>query len=140
MKNENEFNAFLKKEFKKHPEYKAVKISDRFKIGLPDWLVFYQGRAAVVECKFASKWYNDKNVLGHTVSKPQITSLKGFSAVAIPSLVLIGFADRKEMFIGRPEHLTPTGNVTGNIIVNHFFGFAFKEIDLLLKHLFEEGT
>lgn len=140
MKNENEFNAYLKKEFKKFSQYKAIKVSDRFKIGLPDWLIFHQGRAAAVECKFAKEWHNGKNVLNHAVSGPQITALNGFSAVSVPALVLIGFADRKEMYVGRPGHLTPTGNVTGNIIFENFFGFAFGEIDLLLKHLFEEGT
>jgi hypothetical protein len=140
MKNENEFNAYLKKEFKKHPLYKAVKISDRFKIGLPDWLVFYQGRAAVVECKFSPKWYDEKNILNHTVSKPQITSLNGFATVRVPSLVLIGVADRKMMYVGRPEFLTASGNVTGSILYNHFFSFYFTDIGGLLKHLFEEGT
>jgi hypothetical protein len=140
MKNENEFNAYLKKEFKKYSQYKAVKISDRFKIGLPDWLIFCGGRAAAVECKFAIDWYEDKNILKHTVSKPQITSLNGFAAVAVPSLVLIGVVGQRKMYVGRPEHLTPSGNVTGKILNNHFFSFYFTDIDGLLKHLFEEGT
>ena len=140
MKNENEFNAFLKKEFKKHSEYKAIKVSDRFKIGLPDWLVFHEGRAAAVECKFAGEWYDDKNILKHTVSRPQITCLNGFSAVAVPSLILVGIADKKKMYVGRPEHLTTSGNVTGTILYNHFFSFDFKEIKELLKNFFEGGT
>ena len=140
MKNENEFNAFLKKEFKKYSQFKAVKISDRFKIGLPDWLIFHNGKAAAVECKFAKEWYMDKNILKHTVSKPQITSLKGFSAVSVPSLILIGIADKGLMYVGRPEFLTDSGNVTGHILFNHFFAFDFKKCNELLEHLFEEGT
>jgi hypothetical protein len=80
MKTEHDFNAWLKKEFRQFDEYKAVKISDRFKIGLPDWLIFHKGKAVVVECKFAKNMTDKstKNLLTHSVKPPQITALKSF--------------------------------------------------------------
>lgn len=120
MKNENEFNAFLKKEFKKHAEYKAIKISDRFKIGLPDWLIFHDGAAVAVECKFA-KEFKKAGMLYHKVTPPQLTTLKGFSAVKIPALIVIGVGDERLIYVGSHKHVTDTGNITGEVLKRNFF-------------------
>lgn len=137
MKNENEFNAYLQKEFKKHSEYKAVKVSDRFKIGLPDWLIFHTGCAAAVECKYAKTWRLNQNMLGHPVSRPQITALKSFHNVNIPSAILIGVDDAKTMYLGPYEVVTKTGNVTGEIMQQGGFQvFKMSEVHDLLKYLF----
>jgi hypothetical protein len=135
MKNEHEFNAYLKKEFKKHSEFKAIKISDRFKIGLPDWLLFHRGKAAVLECKWA-KTCAKGNILGHTLSKPQVTSLKGFSAVSVPAMVLVGIEDERSMVLGCYSFFSETGNLCGAVVQDRFQKFAMTQVHELLWHLF----
>lgn len=137
MKSEHEFNAFLKKEFRKYSEYKAIKISDRFKIGLPDWLIFHDGRAVAVECKWAKEYKIESNILGHSLSAPQVTVLKSFEGVQVPAVVLVGLSDTKTMAVGSWAAFTKGGNITGRIMINARFEF-FPMTDTydLLKHLF----
>ena len=59
MKNENEFNAWLSKEFRKlSPTVFAHKVADKFGIGIPDfhiWTPFRNFRQFDMECKFVRK-------------------------------------------------------------------------------------
>lgn len=135
MKNENEFNAFLKGDFRRCKGYKAIKVSDRFKIGLPDWLIFHDGRAVAAECKFAKTWKKG-NMLAHPVTPPQITSLEGFSAVFVSTAIIIGVADPRVIYVGRYKDLTPSGNVTGEILDRDFRKFQFGDVRWILEHMF----
>jgi hypothetical protein len=136
MKTEHDFNAWLKKELRRVAEYKAVKISDRFKIGLPDWLIFHHGRAVVVECKFIPDLAKNKNLLGHPVTRPQITSLKSFEAVDVLPFVLVGVRGENIMYLGSYHELTSSGNVTLDILDSAFKMYGHSQISLLLEYMF----
>jgi hypothetical protein len=136
MKTEHDFNAWLKKELKRFDSYKAVKISDRFKIGLPDWLIFHHGRAVVVECKFIQDITKSKYLLGHPVTRPQITSLKSFEAVDVLPFILIGIRGEKIMYLGGYQELTSSGNVTLGVLDSAFKMYGHSQIDMLLNYMF----
>lgn len=137
MKDENAFNAFLKKEFKKHSEYKALKVSDRFKIGIPDWLIFHTGCAVAVECKFTKNWNYDKNLLKHPVSQPQLSTLTGFYQVGVPAAVLIGIDDTCSMLVGSHKSISKVGNASGrDLREGGFQEFDMSEVYAMLKYLF----
>lgn len=138
MKSEHQFNAFLKKEFKKHEDFKAVKVSDRFKIGLPDWMIFHSGRAVVVECKWAATCSLTVNALGHTLSKTQITALKSFSKVGVTGAVLIGFGPTKSMSVGCYSHFNDAGNIKGSVVHELFTTFEMSDTLGLLQYLFSK--
>jgi len=138
VKNENEFNSFLSREFKKCKGYKAVKVSDRFKIGLPDWLLFHEGRAVAAECKFAKEWKKG-NMLGHAVTAPQITALEGFSSVNVSSRVVVGVADPRVIYVGCFRDITDKGNVTGEILDAKFRKYTYGEAALLLRSMFSNA-
>lgn len=135
MKTEHQFNSYLRKEFKKVQGYEVVKISDRFKVGLPDWFVFHNGRAAVVECKFAKVW-SDGNVLSHTLSKVQKTALERFERVGLTTAVVVGVDDLKKVWVGPHRVMTSGGNISGILMKEHYKEFDFRGAADILYYLF----
>lgn len=101
-KTENEFNAFLSSEFKKlAPQLEAIKIADKFKSGLSDFLLWYDGASCALEVKFVKELpvRNDSMVLDHKFSGAQIrkmtrlveTGNRAMGVVAVKSLDLMFF-------------------------------------------------
>jgi penicillin-binding protein-related factor A (putative recombinase) len=52
MKNEAAFSRQLKKLANRIPYLSFLKLSDKYKVGLSDYLVIFKGQASFIECKF----------------------------------------------------------------------------------------
>ncbi|NDG28273.1 MAG: hypothetical protein EB120_13995, partial [Proteobacteria bacterium] len=75
MKNENEFNAALSKALRRlQPRVFMIKASDKFTIGISDFLIFGFGKTLALECKYAREWPSDKaQLLKHPFTGEQQT-------------------------------------------------------------------
>lgn len=141
MRNENDFNAYLTKEIRKlGTDYKAIKLADKFRIGMPDWLMFYKGLAVGVEAKFirGKPKKDTSKLLAHPVTAPQISYMKSLELAGVKCKVLIGSAlDAKIRVISFPD-LPETGNYSlGEFEALHESCLCkFTDVDSLVEKLF----
>lgn len=113
MNNENDFNGYLSKEIRKlGTAYKAVKLSDKFKIGLPDWFMFHQGLTVAVESKFFQRFPKRGRVLKHPVTGPQISYMKSLSLAGVPCKVIIGSSATGLVYVLDFVQVPQCGNFT----------------------------
>lgn len=136
MKTENEFNAFVTKQIQKlGSSYKAIKASDRFHIGISDWLIYHDGKAVAVESKFIKKIPKSGKLLGHTITGPQITFLKTMELAGTQGFVIIGVGDRSQIAVIPTELLPKEGNY--NVKEFHTdYWYYFSEIESMLNFMF----
>lgn len=141
MKTEHEFNKFLTRQFKiLGTEYKAIKTSDRFKIGLPDWIVIHKGRTVAIEVKFVRSIPKKGKLLKHEVSGAQRSNLTSFKLAGAPSFVLIGVGDQKTMYVFRS---LDSGNITVEelnelIGVYNTWRHDFSDVKDMIKRMIQE--
>lgn len=143
MNTENEFNAYLTKEIRKlGTSYKAIKMSDRFKIGVPDWIMFHAGKSVAVEAKFARKLPQRGKVLNHPVTGPQISYLKSLALAGVPGKVLIAASFDNLIRIVPLESLPEDGNFTTEEFnfITETSAFKISEMDIFMRKIFEENT
>lgn len=145
MKNENEFNAYLTKEIRKlGSDYKAVKMCDRFKVGVPDWLIFYKGKPVAVEAKFVKNLPKTKagKVLGHPVTGAQITFLKGMALAGVSGKIIIASLEESLVRVVPLEILPENGNFTLEEFKNltETRSCKISDINILMGMLFYAGS
>ena len=145
FKSENDFNAHLTSSIKKlGTSYKAIKTSDRFKIGMADFLIFHKGMCCAVESKYISKIPSKGNMLKHVVSGPQLSFLKGMELAGARTHIILGIGSHGGMAVFNPDRFE-----TGNMTVKDFkecvhvypafhHSFMFDDIEGMLKFLFGE--
>lgn len=127
MNNENDFNGYITKEVRKlGTDYKAIKLSDKFKIGLPDWIMFYRGQAVAVESKYVQRLPKRGKVLKHPVTGPQISYMNSLSLAGVSCKVVIGTAfsgmiyvlDFTELPVGGNFYPGDLGKMTAHCKIN----------------------
>lgn len=139
MQNENYFNAYITAKIKHMGKsYKVVKTSDRFKLGMPDWLLFHRGNAVAVEAKFVKTRKKKGNVLTHKLSGSQQTALQSFTHAGVPGWVLLGIADEKGMYLIPPQEFVD-GQLRWEFFNTAWYWFSFSDVDLMVCHLFYNG-
>lgn len=136
MKTENEFNAFVTKQIQKlGSSYKAIKASDRFHIGISDWLIYHDGKAIAVESKFVKKIPKSGKLLGHTITGPQITFLKTMELAGTRGFVIIGFGELGQIAVIPTEEIPKEGNYNvKDLSTEHWY--YFNEIEGMLSFMF----
>jgi len=132
MKNENDFNRYLSKEFsKRSPELHYLKASDKFTAGVSDFLLWHAGRSAALECKFVSTWPSDKaNLLKHTFTGAQKTFLESITLAHGRGVGLVAVGSEKMFYVFREAHIPTNGNwKTGDFRACRYHAYPFKSID-----------
>ena len=128
MKTEGEFNSFLSKEFSRlTPMLKYLKASDRFAIGVSDFLLWYKGRSRGLECKFVKEIKSqNRKILEHPFSGAQVTFLEGLVLSGSDGFGLVGIKSLKKMYL-----LDVSVLIQGtNWKAKDFFNLPYKEFDL----------
>lgn len=145
MKTENDFNAYLTKEIRKlGTDYRAVKLCDRFKIGLADWLMFYKGKPVALEAKFVKTLPKTKakKVLGHPITGPQISFLVGMELAGVRGFAIVASSSDSMMRLIPTHEIPPTGNFTLEefLKLTETRSCKISDINILMEMLFNEGT
>lgn len=102
MKNENELNSELSKEFKRRePKIKSVKTSDRISVGISDFTLYGNGLSCALEVKFVKELPARDNsaILGHKFDGAQITHLESIWLTGNNAFGLIGVLPEKMMYL-----------------------------------------
>lgn len=142
MDSEHEFNAYITKTIKKMgTDYKIIKTSDRFKLGLADWLLIHKGRAIAIESKFIKKVGLRGGLLSHPLSPVQYSFLKSIELAGGLSYVLLGIRDSNEMLCFDYRALKG-----GNMKVKEFhenpglywkFHIHYEDVEGMIRQMFE---
>jgi hypothetical protein len=112
MKNEHEFNAYFTKTVKKMGTiYKIIKASDRFKLGVPDWLIIHDGKIVALESKFVKSIPSRGKILDRQVTMPQVSFLKSIALAGGRAYVIVGIQEIRK-FIVAPYIVFNDGNIT----------------------------
>lgn len=142
MKNEHEFNAYITKTVKKlGTDYKIIKASDRFKLGVPDWLIIHEGRVVALESKFIKSVPSRGKLLDRQVTMPQVSFMKSIVLAGGRSFVIVGIQEIRE-FIVAPYVVFNEGNITVDEYSNNsglftVYSFGPEGIDAAVTHMFE---
>jgi hypothetical protein len=120
MKDENEFNAKLSQRFSRlRPELMHVKVSDRFGIGLSDFILWHRGRSVVIESKFIRDLPAlNGNVLKRVFTPEQITFMTLIKNSDTKAYGLIGCHETKSMWLIDPLWLNSKGNLKREMLLN----------------------
>lgn len=112
-KTESAFNSFLTKEFKRYrPNFYAVKISDKYKSGLSDFVIFCNGKSLALECKNILTTEGTGMLLKHPFSPEQRNFFRNVSGTGNLAFGLLGVDDENRMYLIPPSAITENGNVT----------------------------
>ena len=142
---ENLFNAGLSKKIRvRGNHYKAMKFSDRFKIGVSDWIIFHEGLSVCLEAK-AIQGLPDKpstKVLKHTFEGPQLTFFKEMELANISAWGLVARLDLRKMLLIPAQKIPPSGNFTRlefETLYRENPYFDFDDVQGMLDLLFESA-
>lgn len=146
MKDENAFNAHVKKEIDKMgSSIRAMKISDRFHIGWSDFLLFRGGVSVAVESKFFRELpaRPGSNILGHAVTGQQRSFFKTMAHAGTPCWVIIGYDAERRIAVVPFSEVPENGNwsraafegicKTGN-------SYGFGEIPAMVNFILDDAT
>jgi penicillin-binding protein-related factor A (putative recombinase) len=118
MRDEAEFNSFLAKELKKHhANVVTVKICDRFKIGLSDFIMWMNGTSICLECKRAVTGNKKGKLLTHAFTPPQKHFLTKITHTKNLAYGLVSVEEEKVMYLLPLEAISEDGNVTKTDLV-----------------------
>jgi hypothetical protein len=145
MKTENDFNAYLSKQFMRfYPEYQALKISDRFHTGWSDFIITGYDKACFLECKRSKQDGSEKaNILERPFTPPQIAFLRN-SEISARAYGLVALEQSKKMILVPPKEIPENGNWKRQDFEHRYihhgrlFPFDFSDVKLLLEHLVGE--
>lgn len=100
MKLESALNTFLAKEFKKFkPEVQVYKTSDKYQVGIPDFILWVNGQSVVIECKNILTSKKTSSLLTHPFSAMQINFMKNVITTGNQAYGLIAVHDEKLMWL-----------------------------------------
>jgi hypothetical protein len=85
MKSEGEFSGLFSKELKKYwPQLYHIKASDKFTLGISDFLIWLDGISVALEMKFVMCTPSNKAmILKHNFSGAQVTFLESMSLAKV---------------------------------------------------------
>ena len=144
MTTENDFNSYFSTHVRRMgTDFKAVKIADKVKTGISDFLIFHDGRAVAAECKLMAALPDGKRrALKHAVSGPQQTFLKSMALAGIPGYVFIACTADRTITIVPGRAVPASGNWTKEEILEARISFGvypYMDIPVLVKDLFGAG-
>jgi hypothetical protein len=130
---ENDFNSNLSKEIRKlAPKVHYLKVSDKFGIGISDFLIWRDGTCAAVEVKYITEYPNPNvQLLKHPFKGSQITFLESISLTGNRAFGIVG--------VGKDIYLIPWKKIppNGNWQTQEFVGFkSYPKIKELLDGIF----
>lgn len=146
MKNENEFNAYLAKEFRKirnEGKLGVKKLSERFEAGASDFLLVKEGKTILLECKFIKDLPTrpSTQVLQHQFTGPQLKFMDDLALGGALGYGLVAIQSMKAMMV-IPRECISTGNwsLSDFNALSYEFGrlLLWEHIDALLKVLSQE--
>lgn len=126
-------------------KFKVQKVSDRFKVGVSDWLIFHEGLVIAIEAKYIQKVpaTAGNRLLRHTVTGPQRTYLKTLAEAKVPSWVIVGIGGERKVVVVPFSKLPVAGNWT----VEEFTAerevlavYPYGEIPLMLTDMFAHAA
>lgn len=110
MKTEGDFNAALSKQLRKAGIF-AIKVADKFTIGISDFLILHNSRTLAMECKFISDWPSDKaRLLKHPFSGEQLTFMESVRLAGHMAVGLIAVKEAGRMFLVESRLIPHSGN------------------------------
>lgn len=141
MQGENKFNAYLSEKIRKMGTgYYAMKTSDRFSLGVSDFIIFYQGRAVTIESKFIKALPKREGlVLSHAFSPTQVSFMDHIGLAGVSCYGLIGIDDLRTMVLVERKLIPATGNWKKPEFVDTMeksATFKFNEVQALVEHIF----
>ncbi len=144
MATENDFNSHLTSLIRRMgTSYKCLKVADKVKSGISDFLIFHAGRAIAIECKHIAELpAGNGRALKHAVSGPQQTFLKSMALAGIPGYIVIACAKDRSMTVCPIEDVPPAGNWNTPEILEmrrRNGVYFYKDADRMVRDFFEGG-
>jgi len=127
VKTEGEFNAWMSKEYKRRSSQGvyALKVSDRFQVGIADFIVWRNGKSVAHENKAISDFpKTDKLILKHVFDGAQTTWLETFELAGNRSYGIIVVLKLGKFYVFDRKHIPLSGN------------FKMSEFDAIPKKVF----
>lgn len=113
MRDENALNSHIGKQLTKlQPRGLAyMKAADKFRSGVSDFLVWWQGNSFAIEVKFIKDWPSDKaKLLTHQFKPEQITFLENIDLSENGAFGLVGVDSERLMYLIPLELIPRSGN------------------------------
>lgn len=143
MKNEDAFNHWLSKELKTfRPDVMALKMAEKFHIGVADFMFVKGGKVVYVETKFLREPPTSKNtVLKHPFSGAQLTFLRNMQKAGARCFGAVGLGYADEILIFTYDELPMWGNWSLAAWQDaKAEAFHFDHLERMLDYLFDGVT
>lgn len=137
MKTENDFNAYLSKELRRlSPGLHFVKASDKFTVGIADFLLWRGSRSAAMETKFVREIPGDNALLlKHEFGGAQATFLESIGLTGNGAFGLVGIGSVGTMYLIPWKNLKPNWKVS-EFKTSGYTAINIKDVPLLAQSLF----
>lgn len=141
MKNEDAFNAYLSKALRALPGTHALKMSEKYHVGIADFSLWRGGRGVLFETKFVQTIRGAGKLLKHPFTGPQQTFLETAVRAGTPAFGVIGCNDIYKLWVIPFQCIPSEGNWTCNDFIkvtysDNIYEFDIGEVDLFASHLF----
>ena len=138
MKTENEFNAYLSAALRKLEPYGvfALKVAEKYHIGISDLFIWRGGRCAAVEVKFVREMpRRNGKVLKHEFDGKQVTFLKRVAATGNPAWGMVAIHEERRVILIPFHEIPPDGNWQGSI-PDCFPSYSYSDMEKVAYALF----
>jgi hypothetical protein len=113
MKGENDFNRDLAKDLRGFKGLHYVKVSDKFTIGISDFIIWMEGTSIALESKFVKDWPKGHlPLLGHEFTGPQQTFLESVARTGNRAFGIVYVDCERKIFVIPWDHIPRNGNWT----------------------------
>jgi len=124
--------------------FKVQKISDRFKAGVSDWLIFHEGLVIAIESKYIHKvpLQPGTKLLRHVVSGPQRTYMKTLAEAHVPCWVIVGIGTERRIIVVPFSALPAAGNWTAAEFTEQrevSSVYAYDGIPMMIRDMFDHS-
>ncbi|MCJ7523200.1 MAG: hypothetical protein MUP21_13425 [Dehalococcoidia bacterium] len=126
-------------------KYKVQKVSDRFKAGVSDWLIFHEGMVIAIESKYIMRVPSQPGtkLLRHVVSGPQRTYMKTMVEAHVPCWVIVGIGTERKIVAVPFSEVPATGNWTAAEFLaqqKSLFAYPYNEIPKMIIGMFAHAA
>jgi len=144
MNTEHEFNSkIMSKELAKlQPSTYYLKLSDRYREGISDFLIFQGGKTVALETKFIQELpeRGSTKILKHKFSGGQITFLESMHLAGHLSYGLVAVAQEKAVYIVSWEDIPESGNWSRyDFLMCHTWSVQWNNVSSMLSFMFKTG-
>lgn len=132
MRNENQFNAKLGVNLRGlQPEIRYIKTSDKFTVGIADFLIWFKSAGIALENKFVKEWPNNNARLlqKHQFTGPQLTFLESIQLTNNPAWGGIYVDCEKTFYLVPSNQIPPLGNWKTGVFRQEVSDGVFKGFD-----------